>query len=41
MGLIFGWARQRSGSTALTIVLHALNNLIAMIVIALQIEWLN
>ena len=38
MGLIFGWARQRSGSTALTIVLHALNNLIAMIVIALQIQ---
>jgi membrane protease YdiL (CAAX protease family) len=41
MGLMLGWLRQRSGSTALTIVLHALNNLFAMIVITVQIEWLN
>jgi membrane protease YdiL (CAAX protease family) len=34
MGLIFGWIRQRSGSTTVTIVLHALNNLIAAVLIA-------
>ena len=28
MGLIFGWMRQRSGSTTLPIVLHTLNNLL-------------
>jgi membrane protease YdiL (CAAX protease family) len=39
MGLIFGWLRQRSGSTTLTIVLHAFNNLFATIVVAVQIEW--
>jgi membrane protease YdiL (CAAX protease family) len=38
MGLMFGWARQRSGSTTLTIVLHALNNLWALILVAVQIE---
>ncbi len=41
MGLIFGWARQRSGSTMLTIMLHALNNLFVMIVVAVQIDWLS
>jgi membrane protease YdiL (CAAX protease family) len=41
MGLMLGWLRQRSGSTALTIVLHALNNLFAMIMVTLQIEWLS
>jgi membrane protease YdiL (CAAX protease family) len=40
MGLIFGWVRQRSGSTTLTIILHALNNLLATILVAIQIEWL-
>jgi membrane protease YdiL (CAAX protease family) len=39
MGLIFGWTRQRSGSTTLTIVLHALNNLIATVLVAIQIDW--
>ena len=29
MGLIFGWLRQRSGSTTLPIVLHTINNLLA------------
>jgi hypothetical protein len=37
--LIFGW--QRSGSTTLTIVLHALNNLSVTILVAVQIEWLS
>lgn len=41
MGLIFGWARQRSGSTTLTIILHALNNLFATILVTVQIEWLS
>lgn len=41
MGLIFGWMRQRSGSTTLTIILHSLNNLIATILVAVQIEWLT
>ena len=41
IGLIFGWMRQRSGSTTLTIGLHALNNLIATVLVAVQIEWLS
>jgi uncharacterized protein len=41
MGLIFGWMRQRSGSTTLTIILHLLNNLFATILVAVQIEWLT
>lgn len=41
MGLIFGWMRQRSGSTTLTIALHALNNLFATILVVIQIEWLS
>ena len=39
MGLIFGWVRQRSGSTTLTLILHSLNNLFATILVAVQIEW--
>jgi membrane protease YdiL (CAAX protease family) len=41
MGLLFGWIRQRSASTTLTIMLHALNNVIATILVAIQVEWLN
>jgi membrane protease YdiL (CAAX protease family) len=41
MGLIFGWVRQRSGSTTLTIVLHTVNNLVAMILVAVRIEGLS
>ncbi len=41
MGLLFGWIRQRSGSTTLTMMLHALNNVVAMSLIAVQIEWLS
>jgi hypothetical protein len=41
MGLIFGWVRQRSGSTRPTIILHALNNLFATMLVAVQIEWLT
>jgi uncharacterized protein len=34
-GLVFGWLRQRSGSTTLTIMLHALGNLFVMILAAI------
>ena len=41
MGLIFGWMRQRSGTTTVTITLHALNNLIATVLVTVQVEWLG
>ena len=41
MGLLFGWIRQRSASTTLTIMLHALNNVIATILVTIQVEWLS
>lgn len=41
MGLIFGWMRQRSGSTMLPMALHAFNNLFATIATAVQVEWLS
>ena len=41
IGVLFGWLRQRSGSTTLTILLHALTNLGAMVESALRVEWLG
>jgi len=41
MGLIFGWMRQRSGSTTLTIALHGLNNLFTTILVTAKLEWLS
>ena len=41
MGLIFGWMRQRSGSTLLPMLLHAVNNLFATASIAVSVEWLS
>lgn len=41
MGLLFGWVRERSGTTTLTILLHALNNLISITFISVKIEWLS
>ena len=35
MGLLFGWLRQRSGSTLLTIFLHAMQNTAALIQVAI------
>jgi membrane protease YdiL (CAAX protease family) len=35
LGLTFGWLRQRSGSTLLTVILHITNNALAMIVAGL------
>jgi uncharacterized protein len=41
IGVLFGWLRQRSGSTTLTILLHALTNLGAMAETVLRVEWLG
>jgi len=41
MGLLLGWIRQRSASTTLTILLHAINNLCATVLVAVQVEWLS
>ncbi|HZO46234.1 MAG TPA: type II CAAX endopeptidase family protein [Xanthobacteraceae bacterium] len=41
MGLIFGWMRQRSGSTSLPIVLHMFNNLLATVFVTVNVEWLG
>jgi hypothetical protein len=41
MGLIFGWLRQRSGSTLLPMVLHTANNLLATGLVAIQVELLS
>jgi membrane protease YdiL (CAAX protease family) len=40
-GLLLGWLRHRSASTTLTIVLHAINNVLAMLLIAIQVDWLS
>lgn len=39
LGLFLGWVRWTTGSTLLTILLHMLVNLEAMIVTALRVEW--
>jgi membrane protease YdiL (CAAX protease family) len=39
LGLLFGWVRWRSGSTVLTILMHAVTNLAATIETAVIIEW--
>ncbi len=39
LGLFLGWVRWSTGSTLLTILLHMLVNLEAMIVTALRVEW--
>jgi len=41
MGLIFGWMRQRSGSTLLPMALHTANNLFATALVTIQVEWLS
>jgi uncharacterized protein len=40
-GLLFGWLRHRSASTTLTIVLHTINNVLAMLLAAIQLDWLS
>jgi membrane protease YdiL (CAAX protease family) len=41
MGLFFGWVRWLSGSTLLTILLHMLTNIEAMVETVIHIEWLK
>jgi len=41
IGLLLGWLRWRSGSTTLTLVLHAVINLTSLIQVAVIIEWLS
>jgi hypothetical protein len=39
LGLIFGWLRWRSNSTTLTIILHAVVNLVALVQTAVVVAW--
>jgi membrane protease YdiL (CAAX protease family) len=41
IGVAFGWVRWRSGSTLLTIVLHALVNLTSLVQAYVIVEWLS
>jgi uncharacterized protein len=41
LGLLFGWVRWRSGSIALTMLMHAVTNVAATIETAVIIEWLS
>lgn len=41
LGLLFGWARQKSGSVWLSVILHCLNNLVAIVALALGFERLH
>jgi len=41
LGLLFGWVRWRSGSTALTILMHAATNVAATVETAVILEWLS
>ena len=41
LGLLFGWLRQRSATTTLTIMLHAFNNFFTMIFVTVKLEWMS
>jgi membrane protease YdiL (CAAX protease family) len=41
MGLLLGWARWRSGSAALTWLMHAIANLWAMLETVAKVQWLS
>lgn len=41
LGVVFGWLRLKSGSTLLTILLHGLLNLAALVQAAMIAEWVN
>jgi membrane protease YdiL (CAAX protease family) len=41
LGLLFGWVRTRSGSILLTMMMHAMCNVAAMIETAVIIDWLS
>jgi len=41
LGMVFGWLRWRSGSTLLTLILHALINLSALVQTAIIVKWMS
>ena len=41
MGLLFGWARWRSGSAVLTLLMHGIANLWAMLETVVKVQWLS
>jgi CAAX protease family protein len=41
LGLVFGWLRWRSGSTLLTLILHALINLSALAQTSIIVHWMS
>jgi CAAX protease family protein len=41
LGLILGWFRWASGSTTLTVIMHVLINLEAMIETVIKVEWMT
>jgi uncharacterized protein len=41
VGLLFGWVRWRSGSTALTMLMHGIANLWAMLETSVKVQWLS
>lgn len=41
LGMVFGWLRWRSGSTLLTLILHAVINLSALVQTAIIVKWMS
>jgi hypothetical protein len=41
LGVVFGWLRWRSGTTTLTLFLHGIVNLVAVLQAAVVVEWLS
>jgi membrane protease YdiL (CAAX protease family) len=41
LGLLFGWIRWRSGSTALAMLMHSATNVAATVETAVIVEWLS
>lgn len=41
IGLLLGWLRWRAGSTTLTLILHAVINLAALVQVAFIVEWMS
>jgi uncharacterized protein len=40
-GLLLGWARWRSGSAALTMLMHGIANLWAMLETVVKVQWFS
>jgi membrane protease YdiL (CAAX protease family) len=41
LGIVFGWLRWRSGTMTLTLILHGIVNLVAILQAAVVVEWLS